>query len=458
MASDYVEKYLRSAGVRAPYERTEAQIEEQNKSNPLSGYGFMSAEQKRRRAMEMSMIEKQQQQERDALQQQLIARMSSQEKIGHYAGAGLMGLMQHLKKKGASPEIPEAPPANDPELDRYNQLAQEVGPETALQILGQETGNASMLQQAEQQRMEKQKKEMELSKMGLDMQNTKSQISEREGKPNNVIMTQRTGPDGRPMQVSMEVIGKDPSSGKNIYRELGEAVKGSLTVDDPAKFGTSKAGINERTRGMENALTSTANTLDAYDKLETLVKSTPAGGWSGALVSKADDIISGVKNLGTIIADTEGREVKASMDLADYDFSKMEKFAGGAAKIRSLVLEVAYARAAATGDSSRSLSDRDVQNQIDIVGGSIANPKIFLELVQQSREMMVGKLENMGKYTKIDGEPIGKAYQSDIDGLKSRVGVTSKGGTRVMYRGNKKYNIPEDEVEAFKAAGGKETP
>lgn len=420
MAANYISKYLRSAGIQAPYEdMTTAQIGEQNKSNPLSGYGFMSAQQKQQRELQMKLMEQENQRQQDMMQKQLIAAMSSQEKIGYYSGSGLMGLMQHLKNKGASPEVPNVA-QNDPELDRYHQLAAEVGPEAALEILGQETGNSAMMQQAEQQRTEK-------KKTALDMRNTESLIADREkevSKPNTVITTQRTGPDGRPMQVSMEVVGKD-KDGKNIYKELGEAVKGSLTTDDPSKFATSKGGVNERTKNMESALTSTANAFDSYDKLEKLVKETPAGGWSGALVSKADDILSGVQNLGTIIASAEGRDVKASMDIGDYDFSKMEKFAGGAAKIRSLVLEVAYARAAATGDSSRSLSDRDVQNQIDIVGGNISNPKIFLDLVQQSREMMVSKVENLGKYTKIDGKPIGEAYREDIEGLRKRAGGTS---------------------------------
>lgn len=421
MATNYISRYLRNAGIKAPYEdMTEAQIEEQNKSNPLSGFGFMSAQQKQQRELQQQLLEREQKRQEEMFRQQLIAQMSSQEKIGYYSGAGLMGLMQHLKNKGQAPEVPNVS-EDDPELARYHQLAAEVGPETALEMLGQETGNSQMIAQAQQQRMEKQKKQMELDKMGLDMDNTRGIMAERAGKPNQVITTQATGPDGRPLQVSQEVVGKGPD-GKNIYKSLGSAVKGSLTVDDPSKFGTSKAGVNKRTEDMENMLTGVANSLDTYDLLDKLVKETPANGWAGALVGKADDIISGVQNLSSLLAEQEGA-AEVSKSLGDYDFSKMEKFAGGAAKIKSAVLELAYARALTAERGGKTLSEGDIQRQIDQIGGSISNPKIFGELMEQNKVAMIKKLENFGEMTMIDGGSIGEApqYKSKINKLKSRV-------------------------------------
>ena len=435
MASNYISKYLRQAGVRAPYEMTEAQINEQNKSNPLTGFGFMSAQQKQQRALEQQLLEREQQRQQDMLQKQLIAQMSSQEKIGYYSGSGLMGLMQYLKNKGSAPEVPNAPPTNDPELDRFNELATQVGPETAMQILGQETGNAGMIQQANQQLMDRQKKQMELEKMGLDMTNTRGLIDERKAKPNSIITTQATGPDGRPLQVSKEVLGKDPLTGQNRYKDLGSAVKGSLTVDDPAKFGTSKQGVNKRTEDMEGMLTGTANALDTYELLDKLVKETPANGWAGALVSKADDIVSGVQNLSTLLADQEGAS-DVSKSLGDYDFSKMEKFAGGAAKIKSAVLELAYARALTAERGGKTLSEGDIQRQIDQIGGSISNPKIFGELMEQNKIAMIKKLENFGEMTMVDGQSIGEApqYKAKIQKLKGRVKTSDQDSNDPEYQ------------------------
>jgi hypothetical protein len=414
---------------------TEAQINEQNKSNPLTGFGFMSAQQKQQRALEQQLLEREQQRQQDMLQKQLIAQMSSQEKIGYYSGSGLMGLMQYLKNKGSAPEVPNAPPTNDPELDRFNELATQVGPETAMQILGQETGNAGMIQQANQQLMDRQKKQMELEKMGLDMTNTRGLIDERKAKPNSIITTQATGPDGRPLQVSKEVLGKDPLTGQNRYKDLGSAVKGSLTVDDPAKFGTSKQGVNKRTEDMEGMLTGTANALDTYELLDKLVKETPANGWAGALVSKADDIVSGVQNLSTLLADQEGAS-DVSKSLGDYDFSKMEKFAGGAAKIKSAVLELAYARALTAERGGKTLSEGDIQRQIDQIGGSISNPKIFGELMEQNKIAMIKKLENFGEMTMVDGQSIGEApqYKAKIQKLKGRVKTSDQDSNDPEYQ------------------------
>lgn len=420
--SSYLTRYLRQAGVKAPYsDMTEAQIQEQNKSNPLAGYGFMSAQDKQRRQLEQQLMERENQRQEEMFRQQLIAQMSSQEKIGYYSGSGLMGLMHYLKGKGSAPEVPNVA-EDDPELQRYNQLAQEVGPETAMQILGQETGNASMLEQAQKQRIDKQKKQMELDKMGLDMTNTQGLIAERQNKPNSIITTQATGPDGRPLQVSKEVLGKDPLTGLNKYKDLGSAVKGSLTVDDPSKFGTSKQGVNKRTEEMEGMLTGVANSLDTYELLDKLVKETPANGWAGALVGKADDIVSGVRNLSSLLAEQEGA-ADVSKSLEDYDFSKMEKFAGGAAKIKSAVLELAYARALTAERGGKTLSEGDIQRQVDQIGGSISNPKIFGELMEQNKVAMIKKLENFGEMTMIDGQSIGEApqYKSKIQKLKNRV-------------------------------------
>jgi ribosomal protein S28E/S33 len=451
----FINKFLRNQGVATPYkdDRTSAQIDEANKANPLAGYGFMSAAQKKQRDMQIKLFEEQQRREQEQLQSQLIARMSSQEKIGHFAGQGLFGLVDQLKGKGQAPEVPEAPPTNDPELDRFHQLAQEVGQEGALEIIGRETGNSAMIEQAQQMRLAKQKE-------GLEMRNMESLIKDREkseAKPNTVITTQRTGPDGRPMQVSMEVVGKD-KDGRNIYKELGEAVKGSLTVDDPTKFGTNKAGVNKRTEDMENMLMGTANAMDSYDLLGKLVKETPAGGWAGALVSKGEDIVSGVKNLSTLLAQAEDAP-NISKDLEDYDFSKMEKFAGGAAKIKSVVLELAYARALASERGGKTLSEGDVQRALDQIGGSISNPKIFGELMEQNKKQMIKKLENFGEMVMVDGKSIGEApqYKAKISKLRERAGMLPKGSTVKMYRNNKTYNIPEDQVEAFKAAGGSES-
>jgi hypothetical protein len=405
--------YLRAAGIKTPYDdMTKAQIEDRNKGNPLSGYGFMSAQEKQKRQLEMAMYEREMKRQQDAFQQQLVAQMSSQEKIGHYAGEGVTGLIGALFNRKQKPQEQQTP-QDDVELQRFQELAQEVGPEQALAILGAELQNPQMQADAQKQRMDREKAE-------LEMQDLRGKIDDRTNKPNQVITAQRTI-DGKPGQVSLEAYGKDPKTGRNLYLEVGQAVKGSVT-DTNEGWGNTKGGIDKRAERMEATLASTANALDAYDKMTKLVDENPnALGWSGRLIAKADTIVSGLKNLGQTLAQAEGREANASVDIGDYDWGKFEKVASQSEKMKSLVLQLAYAQAAATGDSSRSLSDRDVQNQIDIIGGQITNPNTFKALMQQNREILVQKLENLGKYTKVNGKSIGEGYESDIQGLVDRV-------------------------------------
>lgn len=429
--ANYITSFLQSQGIKSPFgNMTEAQINEQNKSNPLASFGFMSAQDKQRRQLEQKLLEAEQKRQQDELQQRIIAQMSSQEKIGYYSGSGLMGLMHYLKNKGASPEV-EAAPQDDPALARFNQLAMEVGPEMAMQIVGQEQGNAAMVQQADQMRSEKDKAALEARYKNSQISSNEALVAERNEKLQDPNRNYEHKPgyteeidvmmDGKPAVQKRTLIRNTPDGGEWKYSK--PALKGSVT-GDAGSWETSKGGINERTKAMEGAITSTANALDAYDKMEQLVKEAPAGlGWTGKLISQADTIVSGVQNLGRAVAEAEGREIKAPVTVDAYKWDKVTKIAGTSEKMKSLILQLAYAQAAATGDSSRSLSDRDVQNQIDIIGGSITNPENFLDLMRQNKEVLVSKLENMGKYTRIDGQPIYEHYKQDIEGLKTRAGI-----------------------------------
>lgn len=433
--ANYINKYLRQAGVKVPGDdMTEAQIEEQNKANPLASFGIQSAQQKQQRLMAQQIQEAQMKAQQEALQAQLIARMSSQEKIGHYSGAGLMGLMSYLKNRNAAPEQPNPSPQNDAELDRFNQLALEVGPETAMKILAQETGNAGMAQEAERMRMASDKAKLEAQYKGSQISANEALVAERQDKladPNRAYehkpgYTEEVDVmmDGKPAVQKRVLIKNTPDGGEWKYSK--PALKGSVT--DPKAWETSKGGINERTKAMESALKNTADAMDIYDRLEKLAQETPAGlGWTGALAGKADMAVHGIKNMADELTRAGDIKVTASMDPKDYKFGSLDKVGAASDKIKSLQVQLAYSKAAANGDSSRSISDRDIQNQIDAMGGAITNPQSFLELIKQNKELMVGSLENMAKYSRIDGQPIFGQYRSDIEGLKQRIGVTGFG-------------------------------
>src|ERR1700754_4185664 len=112
MPSNYLD-WLKKAGVSGPAldQLTEAQIGEKNKLNPLSGYGFKSAEEKRQRQLQQQYLDMQIQQAQEQQQQAMLQSMNSQSKIGYYAGGGLTGLIDAFRNKGQSQApAPEAAP------------------------------------------------------------------------------------------------------------------------------------------------------------------------------------------------------------------------------------------------------------------------------------------------------------------------------------------------------------
>jgi hypothetical protein len=415
--ANVINQYLKRAGIKTPYEEmTESQIKEKSKANPLGGYGYTTAQERRDAEAQRRAYEDAMNQEQAQRQQEMLMQMPAEYQIGHHATSlGLQGLGK-LFGRGQEQAPQEAPPENDPEIDRYNQLVTELGDEaTALEILGQETGNGAMITQAAELR--KQNEEH-----NLNMEDKRTTIDERKKKP-NTVQTFNTMIDGKPGEVDMEIIGKD-ADGNNIYKQVGKGLKGSVT-DTAEGWSNTRGGIDQRAKAFEGALTSTANALDAYDAIMKI--DTKGLGWSGKLISQADNIVSGLKNLGETLAMAEGRTIDEAVTkpIGDYDWSKLSGVAAESDKMKSLVFQLAYAQAAATGDSSRSLSDRDIQNQIDIIGGSITNAESFKKVVEQNKTLLIKKLENTGQYSKINGKPVGEAYKEDLAKLRSRVGMST---------------------------------
>jgi hypothetical protein len=424
MADAYT--WLRRAGIDLSgmqgTDMTKSQIREKDKMSPLGGYGYMSAKEKAARAQEQAMYEAAMQREQDMFQQQLLARMNSHQQLGHYAGAGLSGLMQAIfkGKNQPSPMMNEGPPQDDPEVARYNQLLAEGLPEdTVLEMVGNESGNGSMMADAQEQRAARLKAALETQKLQGEV--------DQQGKPYKV--GQLTPPipvtdaQGRPAKATYKVIGYDEETGMPKLELFKEGMSGN--VNDTAEgFKTNAAGLNQRTLAFEKLMASTADGLDSYDRLEKVVKQNPTAiGWSGGWVALADNAVNGVKSLAGTLVDNNWKGDESSKKIADYDFSKVSKIAGANERIRSIILQLAYQQAAATGDSSRSLSDKDIQFQIDQIGGQITSPKNLLDLMQQNKQVLVSRLKNQSHYIKVDGKPIGSGYEKDIQGLVDRVGA-----------------------------------
>lgn len=424
-----ISQYLKSIGVNTPYtdDLTEAQISERSKANPLSGYGFQSAE-------EQTQLQQRQQAYRDALDQQqqqqtqaMLMQSSPQRATGHYAGAGIKALIDKLRESNG-PQGPAASPKNDPALDRFTQLAAEVGPDQAKIMLGQELmqggdqRGAAMMQEGQAAIQKQQKATMEGKTAELGLENVRSQIEERKTKPNTVITAQRTI-DGKPGQVSLELMGRDPKSGANIYHEIGQSVKGSVT-GTPSDFGKTGTQAGAAAGDFEKQMTSTENALDTNDRIQDIIDKNPtAVGFQGALSSQASDLVYGVKGLSDLLGtenDKKLQAVMASEDPVGKYSDVFDKMSGNAVKnrqLQALLLDQAYLMATAGGQKA---TDADVRNQLKVLGGNINDPKAFKTVIQQNRELLIQRLQNAGKNTGTGGKPLGDLYTDRLKGISDR--------------------------------------
>ena len=309
--ANYYDKYLQAAGIGVPYkDLTKSQIEEKNKGNPLSGYGFMSAQEKQKRQLEMAMYEREMKRQDDAMQQQLIARMSSQGQIGYQSGAGLLGLLDHFRK---GKQAPEAPAQDDPEVARYRELVHQLGPEQGLASLGSELQNPQMVADAQKALMDKQKATLENQKLQGEV--------DAQGKPYKVGQIipniPVTDSQGRPAKASYKVAGYDEEGMPKL--ELFKEGLNALIQDTNEGFATNPAGLNQRTLSFEKLMASTADGLDSYDRLKKVVTKNPeALSWSGGWVALADNAVHGVKNLANTLVDNNWQGDNSSKSVGDY--------------------------------------------------------------------------------------------------------------------------------------------
>jgi hypothetical protein len=412
-----VNKYLKMAGVknfRSEDEMTEAQINERNKSNPLGGYGYQTRED----YIRQTMMRQQWQAEMDAQakQQEKVMLMQSppERAIGHYAGNLLAGGLGRIFGKDQQAPQPEA--QNDPEIDRYNQLVQELGSEAAaLEILGQETGNGAMITQAQELRKAEQERQ-------LDMEHKQAQIADLKGKKNEV-RTFSTMVDGMPAEVEMEIVGKD-ADGTNIYKEISKGLKGSVS-DTNEGWGPTRSQQGSALQDFETAMTSTENYLDTSDRIIELAKNAPAGpGFASTLTSKATNLVQGFEGIRNIISPKLDNKAKAKLAASDpvkqyrHVFEKMEGVAKEDAKLQALLLEQAYMMATANGQRA---TDQDVENALRTLGSNLNDPEAFLGVIQQSRELTVDRLMNMSKNSGgPDGRTLGDVYGERLGGIKLR--------------------------------------
>jgi hypothetical protein len=380
-------------GITSPQQLTESQQEVQDAQNPLGRYGFLSAKDKELQAQRRALYQQQMDRENEIMQQNMLNNMSSQKQIGYGAGNGLMNLIKQLKGGGAIKDVKGIEDmGNDPQIDRLNQLVAELGDKnTAMEILGQETGNAQMIADAQSGRRGVQKENLELQDLTKKVNDPNRDFEHKPGYSREID----TEIDGKPAVYTETLLSNTADGG--IWKRTKPAIKGSVTGDKES-FGRTAAGINKDIETLQSQWYATTNSLDSIDKLTEIIgRESQAGGNMGTMIGKGVNFVHGLQNAGKVAAQAFSKSDETTLvenNMSDKARSRLSEIAGANAELRATLIAAAYATAAANGDSGRSLSDKDVSNVLETFGADINDPQTFLKIMQNNREKLVGQYEN----------------------------------------------------------------
>lgn len=177
----------------------------------------------------------------------------------------------------------------------------------------------------------------------------------------------------------------DPDNPEVVINAPGAEI-GGLTS---SQRGKQLADLQEREIALETAR-ATANDL------KRLITENPASiGAAGSFSRGATSMIAQAQNFANLM----GFDISASLNPEEYNdafkrakdknISPVEKAALDSAVVRSNVTSLAYAAAAASGQTGRDVSNRDVERFIEEIGASTGNPEAFSLVLDD----FVGRLE-----------------------------------------------------------------
>ena len=195
-------------------------------------------------------------------------------------------------------------------------------------------------------------------------------------------------PTGRTVQIGSEFKTYDVSTplGAAAYRNaIASKEKGGLGgVETPVRV--EKAGpVNPAAVEFKEFRAGAAQTqqaLNIADSLITLVRDNPqALGAPGAISRSISSLSSQAVNIFKLVTGEEPTAKPADFYSSEEEFARITGNAIDNAVIRSNIVQLAYAQAAAVGETSGRLSDRDVKEFMKIIGapsGNATDPKPFI--------------------------------------------------------------------------------
>lgn len=179
-------------------------------------------------------------------------------------------------------------------------------------------------------------------------------------------------------------------------------------VGEPGEFGVGKKEV----RDTRNQITSARNFTQRSEEIIDLIEENPeALGMSGRLAQGVNALnaeLTSLKNIGTrIVEGDESREAtpeevkaKAAENVAPDFWKKLADSAEAVtdvavdtSRIQGFMVELAFAAAAAQGQTGRAVSDKDVERFLKRIGQS-ADPKVFASVLRDAQRQVVTHTRN----------------------------------------------------------------
>jgi hypothetical protein len=193
----------------------------------------------------------------------------------------------------------------------------------------------------------------------------------------------------------------DPATGQRTYADDGTvaneaAVSATVQATDTDGISGSQEGAVVRPlltqQDSANRFINTSRRLQEALRSPT---SAAAGGWVGSAITFANELRSQVQAAtGFIENEQNQREVATGLQngLANLNstglFQRLQQQGIDVAQIRSLIQELAYARAIAN-NAGGTLSNRDVQAAVEEIGGAASDPIVLSNVLDSVAERVV---------------------------------------------------------------------
>jgi hypothetical protein len=152
------------------------------------------------------------------------------------------------------------------------------------------------------------------------------------------------------------------------------------------------AGRDAQIKEYDNLVAGSRQSLAQFSDIQRLLKNDKTqGGWAGTLVSKANNIISGVSSLAASSGNSQLLDASNPAYQGELNrfrssplFGQLKASGGNDAQLEALYVSAAYAAVQAMQKGGRGVTDSDIVNGMKSLGGNLADKGAALQVLDQA--------------------------------------------------------------------------